>query len=231
MLSIFYTRKEIATRLSILYSGNIFATSFSGLIAAAVLNTIDGNQGLKGWQWLFIIEGCLTFGIAIIGMFTPADNPVTTRWLKPEGRQLAHDRMVKDTVGVTESKGVRAGFKQAIRDPRLWLLCFIQNMHLLACGFNNIFPTVVGSLGFNETFTLVLTCPPYLVSGFFGYFAGLSSGKYNERTWHITACMSIAIVGFVISNTAARYIACFLFASGAYAVNSMVGNPHKSTAY
>ncbi|KAK7732593.1 hypothetical protein SLS63_004848 [Diaporthe eres] len=226
MLSIFYTRKEIATRLSILYSGNIFATSFSGLIAAAVFNTIDGNQGLKGWQWLFIIEGCLTFGIAIIGMFTLADNPLTTRWLKPEERQLAHDRMVKDTVGLTESKGARAGFKQAIRDPRLWLLCFIQNMHLSACGFNNFFPTVVGSLGFNETITLVLTCPPYLVSGFFGYFAGLSSGRYNERTWHITACMSIAIVGFVIScatlNTAARYIACFLFASGAYAVNSMI---------
>lgn len=235
MLSIFYTRKEIATRLSILYSGNIFATSFSGLIAAAVFNTIDGNQGLKGWQWLFIIEGCLTFGIAIIGIFTLADNPLTTRWLKPEERQLAHDRMVKDTVGLTESKGARAGFKQAIRDPRLWLLCFIQNMHLSACGFNNFFPTVVGSLGFNETITLVLTCPPYLVSGFFGYFAGLSSGKYNERTWHITGCMGMAIVGFVIScatlNTAARYISCFLFASGAYAVNSMVCEFDKSVYF
>lgn len=227
MLSIFYTRKEIATRLSVLYTGNILATSLSGLIAAAVFNTIDGNQGLKGWQWLFIIEGCLTFGVAIVGMFTLADNPLTTRWLKPEERQLAHDRMARDTVGLTESKGARSGFKQAIRDPRLWLLCFIQNMHLSACGFNNFFPTVIGSLGFNETITLVLTCPPYLVSGVFGYFAGLSSGKYNERTWHITGCMSIAIVGFVIScatlNTAARYVSCFLFASGAYAVNSMVG--------
>ncbi|KAK1708766.1 vitamin H transporter [Colletotrichum lupini] len=226
MLSIFYTRKEIATRLSILYSGNIFATSFSGLIAAAVFNTIDGNHGLKGCQWLFIIEACLTFGVAVIGMFTLADSPLTTRWLKPEERQLAHDRMLRDTVGVEESKGAKAGFMQAIRDPRLWLLCFIQNMHLSACGFNNFFPIVVGSLGFNDTITLVLTCPPYLISGIFGYLVGISSGKYNERTWHITACMGIAIVGFVIScatlNTAARYISCFLFASGAYAVNSCI---------
>lgn len=218
MLSIFYTRKEIATRLSILYSGNIFATSFSGLIAAAVFNTVEGNFGLKGWQWLFIIEGCLTFGVAIIGMWTLADSPLTTRWLTPEQRQLAHDRMVRDTVGMEESQGVRAGFKQAVRDPRLWLLCFIQNMHLSACSFNNFFPTVIGALGFNPTITLVLTCPPYLVSGLFGYFVGLSSGKYNERTWHITACMGLAIVGFVIScatlNTAARYVSCFLFASG-----------------
>ena len=95
-----------------------------------------------------------------------------------------------------------------------------------ACSFNNFFPTVVGSLGFNRTITLVLTCPPYLVSGFFGYAAGMSSGRFNERTWHITACMGMAIVGFVIScatlDTAARYVSCFLFASGAYAVNSMI---------
>jgi MFS family permease len=51
LLSIFYTRKEIATRISILYCGNIFATSFAGLIAAATFASIDGAQGLKGWQW------------------------------------------------------------------------------------------------------------------------------------------------------------------------------------
>lgn len=52
LLSLFYTRKEIATRISILYSGNIIATAFSGLIAAAVFNTIDGNYGLEGWRWV-----------------------------------------------------------------------------------------------------------------------------------------------------------------------------------
>lgn len=38
--------------------------------------------------------------------------------------------------------------------------------------------------------------------------------------------MGIAVVGFVISaitlNTAARYISCFLFASGVYSVNSVI---------
>ncbi|OAQ95017.1 MFS transporter [Purpureocillium lilacinum] len=226
LLATFYTRREIATRLSILYSGNIFATSFSGLIAAATFNTLDGAHGLRGWEWLFIIEGAVTFGVAAIALFTLADSPLTTRWLTPDERQLAHDRMLRDTVGLEESKGVRAGFSQAVRDPRLWLLCFMQNMHLSACSFNNFFPTVVGALGFNDTLTLVLTCPPYLVSGFFGYFMGLSSGKYNERTWHITGCMGLALVGFIISaatlNKAARYISCFMFASGAYAVNSMI---------
>lgn len=230
MLSIFYTRKEIAARLAILYSGNILATSFSGLIAAAVFATIDGARGLHGWRWLFIIEGVVTFAVATVAIFALPDSPLTTRWLSEEERQLAHNRMLADTVGREEGGSgggsSRSGFIQAVRDPRLWLFCFIQNMHLSACGFNNFFPTVVGALGFNPTLTLVLTCPPFLVSGLFGYFWGVSSGRLNERTWHITGGMGLAIVGFVVScatlNTAARYVSCFLFASGAYSVNSMI---------
>jgi MFS family permease len=51
LLSLFYTRKEIATRISILYSGNIFATAFSGLIAEATFATLDAKHGLAGWKW------------------------------------------------------------------------------------------------------------------------------------------------------------------------------------
>jgi hypothetical protein len=66
--------------------------------------------------------------------------------------------------------------------------------------------------------TLVLTAPPSLVAGFVGIAVGISSGKLNERTWHISVMMGIAAVGFIISattlNVAARYVSCFLFASG-----------------
>ncbi|KAK4936037.1 hypothetical protein LTR10_023032 [Elasticomyces elasticus] len=198
-LSMFYTRKEIATRLAILYSGNIFSTFFAGLIAAAVFNTLDGAHGLAGWRYLFIIDGCITLGCAIAAAWILPDFPLTTRWLTPAERQLADDRIARDTVGVSPSKGPWSGFIQAVIDPRLYLLCFMQNMHISACSFNNFFPIVVGGLGFNTTITLVLTCPPYLVSGLFGILAALSSGRYNERTWHITGCMGLALVGFIIS--------------------------------
>lgn len=51
LLSIFYTRKEVATRLAILYTASILSTAFSGLIAAAIFATIDGAHGLRGWRW------------------------------------------------------------------------------------------------------------------------------------------------------------------------------------
>ncbi|KAH8589040.1 vitamin H transporter [Bisporella sp. PMI_857] len=226
MLSIFYTRKEIAARIAILYSGNIFATAFAGLIAAAIFETLDDAHGLAGWKWLFIIEGAVTFVVALVAIFLLPDDPLTTRWLSPDEQQLAHSRIAKDTVNLAPNKGAIAGLKQAVKDPLFYPLILMQNFHISACSFNNFFPTVVGSLGFNRTLTLVLTCPPYLVSGFVGWFLGLSSGKFNERTWHITGAMGTALVGFIIScislDPAARYVACFLFASGAYAINSVI---------
>lgn len=138
ILSLFYTRKEIATRVSILYAGNIFAVSFAGLIAAATFSTLDDKHGVHGWQWLFIIEGVVTFGVAIVCIFLLPDEPLTTRWLTPEQQQLAHERIQRDTVGLEQSKGARAGFMQALRDPRLYLLVFMQNMHLSATSFNQV---------------------------------------------------------------------------------------------
>lgn len=225
MLSIFYTRKEIATRISILYTGNILATAFAGLIALGIFE-MDGVAGLAGWRWLFIIQGVATFVVALGAVFTLPDHPLTTKWLTPEERQLAHDRIERDTVGNKAATSTVKGLLEAARDPKLWLFAFMQHMHLAANGFKNFFPTAVETLGFNRTITLVLTCPPYLIAGIISVFWSASSGKFNERTWHITSAKAVAIFGFVLGcatlNTGARYFAMVVFAIGTYAVNSII---------
>lgn len=55
IISNFYTRTEVATRIAILYTGNILATAFAGLIAAGIFQ-LDDVKGYAGWQWLFIIQ-------------------------------------------------------------------------------------------------------------------------------------------------------------------------------
>ncbi|KAG9375523.1 hypothetical protein A1F94_013898 [Pyrenophora tritici-repentis] len=226
MLSIFYTRKEVATRIALLYCAQILATGFSGLIAAAVFE-MDGLRGLAGWRWLFIIEGAATALVAVVGFFMLPNTPLTTRWLTPPERELAHARMERDRVGDSmEPVSMMEGLRQACRDKRTWLFCLMQNFHLSACSFNSFFPTVVKTLGFSTTITLVLTCPPFLLAGAAGIATGWSSGRMHERTWHITAGLLVAVVGFVIAastlNTAGRYVACFIFPMGAYSVNSVI---------
>lgn len=79
---------------------------------------------------------------------------------------------------------------------------------------------------FGNTISLLLACPPYLCAGFATVFLGWSSGKFHERTIHISVGLGFAIVGFITAattlNTAGRYVACFIFPIGAYSVNGAV---------
>lgn len=177
-------------------------------------------------QRLFIIEGCVTFGVAIGSIFALPDQPATTRWLSEQEIAIAQERISRDTVERTESQSSLQSLKVAFSDPRLYLLAFMQNLHLSSAGFTNFFPTVVGTLGFNRTITLALTCPPFLFAAIVGPLVALSSGRFNERTWHITGGMAMALVGFITAaatlNTGARYLSCFLFSAGVYSVNSCI---------
>ncbi|KAM3524245.1 hypothetical protein NHJ13051_004629 [Beauveria bassiana] len=226
LLSIFYTRKEVATRIAILYTGNILATAFAGLIAAGIFHGMDGAGGLAGWKWLFILQGAVTFVVAIGGYFLLPDFPLTTWWLTQEEKDLAYNRMELDTVANKGETSTWKGLQQAAKDPMVWIFCAMAHMHLAANGFKNFFPTVVQTLKFNTTITLVLTCPPYLIAGAITILVSWSSGKMNERTWHITISKAVAVIGFVCAaatlNTVGRYISMVIFTIGTYGVNSLI---------
>ena len=142
MLSIFYTRKEVASRIALLYCAQILATGFSGLIAAGVFAGLDDVRGLAGWRWLFIIEGAATALVAIFGFFILPSTPADTRWLNEREREIAVSRMKKDQVSDHGGEASAwEGLKQACKDKRTWLFVLMQNFHLSACSFNSFFPT------------------------------------------------------------------------------------------
>jgi sugar phosphate permease len=142
MLSIFYTRKEVAARIATLYCAQILATGFSGLIAAGIFAGLDGVHGIAGWRWLFLLEGSVTALVALFGFWLLPNNPLDTRWLNEREKQLAHDRMERDRpADAVEKVSMMEGLKQACRDKRTWLFCLMQNFHLSACSFNSFFPT------------------------------------------------------------------------------------------
>lgn len=132
--------------------------------------------------------------------------------------------MVLDTTAHREEgSGVWTGLREACSDPRTWMFCLMDNLHLSANGFKNFLPTAVKTLGFSTTITLVLTCPPYLVAGVAGIVV---SCRYNERTRHITVSKAIAILGFALSvgtlNTAVRYVGIVLLVGATYGVNNII---------
>jgi hypothetical protein len=50
LVSSWYKPQEIAPRVAVLYCGNTIANGFGGLIAAGILDGLQGAAGLQGWR-------------------------------------------------------------------------------------------------------------------------------------------------------------------------------------
>lgn len=83
---------------------------------------------------LFILQGAVTFAVAIAAAFILPDQPLTTRWLTIEERKLAQKRIARDTVCASAATSTFRGLLDAAKDPKLWLFAFMQHMHLAANG-------------------------------------------------------------------------------------------------
>lgn len=175
---------------------------------------------------MYIIFAAVSLFFCILGLALLPDTPLTTRWLSEKERRLAHDRIARDTVQRKDDVSLIAGLREAASDYRVWIFAASQHIHTATSGFRNFFPTLLKTFGYGTTITLVLVCPPYLVACVTGIAMALSSGKRNERTWHIVVFKLIALVGFIIAcattNTGARYFATFVFSIGTYGISSVV---------
>lgn len=83
-------------RVSIFTASGIVGVLLSGLIQSGLQKNLDGHYGLAGWRWLFIIDACLTFPIAILGFFIFPDSPETAKvkfYLNEEEISLAQERV------------------------------------------------------------------------------------------------------------------------------------------
>lgn len=148
LLSCWYTRKEIAFRVAILYSAQTLAFCVAGLIAAAVYGTLEQRHGLAGWQWLFIVLAVTGSGLAIIALFLLPDYPDSktgsaTWTMTDDMRKVAAMRILVDRPSTAEAKpGVWHGLKLSVKDPKLWILTLMNISISAAYGFSNFFPSV-----------------------------------------------------------------------------------------
>jgi MFS family permease len=127
LLSCWYTKKELALRTAMLYSGLTLATAFSGLLAAGIFSGLDGARGISGWRWLFIIKGSGSFVAGLCGFFLLPDLPGaetgSTKWLFTEEEyRIAKERMIRDQVSNQVSENsVWYGLRTAVTDFRVWI--------------------------------------------------------------------------------------------------------------
>jgi len=227
LLSRWYTKKELAFRSAVLYTGLLLSNAFGALMAAGILGRMEGVRGIRAWRWLFYIEGSITITVGILTLWALPDYPTNTRWIVGDERRLAQARLADDAGEADQDNDNDtpfAGLKMAVKDPLVMTFAFMNAAQLLGLSFINFFPTLTSTLGFNTTISLLLAAPPWLIASVVTLYTAWHADKTGERFFHVAGPWWGVMLGFIISlctnNTGARYFSMFLMACG-YAGFSM----------
>ncbi|GAA6006470.1 hypothetical protein JCM10207_004944 [Rhodosporidiobolus poonsookiae] len=118
-----YRESELSKRAAIFSSAAQVATIFSGVLQARIYTTMDGLQGLQGFQWLFIICGVITVPIGIYGYLFFPDTPTTNRSVvfSAKQREMAAARVPPPP----PTKLDRTIFRRVLGRWRWWLMSLI----------------------------------------------------------------------------------------------------------
>lgn len=87
------------------------------------------------------------------------------------------------------------GLKAALVDPKLYMFVVLLMSLITAESFNNFFPSIVGTLGYDDTKALLLTSPPYFFAFFVSLGVSFHAAYTHERGFHIAIPMIFALLG------------------------------------
>ncbi len=181
--------------ISTLFVAVPVANGLASVISGAILG-MDGILGLRGWQWVFIIEAIPAVLLAFVVLKYMTERPSVAAWLKPEEREWLETELQAEQRDIETRH--RLNVLQSLTDPRVLALSFIYFASATASyGIAFFLPQIVKALGQSNFMTGVLSGIPYFV-GVLGLLAfGYSSDRMKERRIHLICSSSLAAIGFL----------------------------------
>jgi MFS transporter, ACS family, tartrate transporter len=218
-LTYWFPARERARIVALFMTAVPLATMVGGPISGALLE-MHGFLGLKGWQWLFIIEGLPAVGLGLVALRFLDNGPEQARWLEPEERQALTRTLA---VEADEARSVGyADLGQALTRPRVLVLGFIYFCMVIGLyGMSFWMPQVVQTYGLSPFQIGLATAIPYFFAAATMVLWGAHSDRTGERIWHIALALLIGGAAFAWSaaplSLALILIALTLATSGTYA--------------
>ncbi|MEJ8822568.1 MFS transporter [Variovorax humicola] len=194
----------------------------SGPLSGMIMHSMDGWQGLKGWQWLFLIEGAPALLFAIVVFYFLKDTPASAPWLSSGERDLIEADLEADRNRT--GGGGHHSFMDALRSPRFYLLVGM-GVALLASASNISFwlPTIIQRSGVTSTWIIgLMAMAPYIVGVVAQQWVARRSDVRDERRWHAAACAMVSALGWILlpmvsSNPVLSLLALIATAAGTFA--------------
>src|SRR5215469_4455607 len=139
-----YRGRVIAVLFLAIPVANILVAAISGVIL-----DMDGILGVRGWQWVFILEGIPALVVAVVVLIVMTERPSAAQWLKPEEREWL-ESVLEAERRLVSARG-EISLSQALVDRRVLVLGFIYFTSTTASyGITFFLPQIVKGLGLSN---------------------------------------------------------------------------------
>jgi MFS transporter, ACS family, tartrate transporter len=179
----------------------LLAIPLSSLLGAPIsgfLLDLDGLLGLKGWQWMYILEGlpCVVFGVMLPWFI--ADDPARVNWLTPEQRDWLIDALRREDAALATHGPEPAWWKLCV-DPRV-LTYGTAFCGMTAGGYGLSFwlPLMVKAHGLSNVATGFVVAVPFAVGCAATLLWAWHSDRSGERVWHVALPGLVAAAGLCV---------------------------------
>ncbi len=168
-----------------------------GAPISAWIMQMHGAFGLKGWQWVFLMEGLPAVLLPILVLTVLTDGPARAKWLNEAERTWLQRELASDRENVAVKK-TESGAMKIFSNPMVWAFC-IMYFASTGCnyGLSLFFPQFIKSLGFTVMQTGWIMLLPYIVGCIAMLGFGWLSDHFKERKWHYITAMMLVTIGFV----------------------------------
>lgn len=212
-LSTWLPTRHRAKILGIFYLAIPLAIVFGSVISSPLL-LLDGLSGLKGWQWLFIVEAVPAVLVGAYIFFRLDDKPDNAIWLSPEEKALL-SRTLREEARLTATAEKQNGLAVMFKDRRvLYLSAIYFCMNFAGVGLVMFLPLIVSGFDPSHKFSGVIAAIPYAVVTCLLPFIGRLSDRYSHnRHVHCIIAALMVFVGLTLATTTSNPVIMLIFIS------------------
>ncbi|MDE2362920.1 MAG: MFS transporter [Hyphomicrobiales bacterium] len=203
-LSYWFPARQRAAATALFMAAAPLSTVIGSPVSSALLQ-MHGLLGLKGWQWLFLVEAvpAVVLGFVVLGYLT--DRPEEAKWLADDERAWLIDTMNAERAGRAASAS--HSIWKGLADPRVLVLALVYfgtSAGLYTLGVWA--PQIIKSFGLSTTAVGYLNAVPPTVAVIAMYLWSWNSDRTNERTWHVVVACLVAAIGLVLAGVSTSVV-------------------------
>lgn len=170
-----------------------------GAPLSTLILELDGTLAIKGWQWLFLIEGlpAVLGTVAVLRWLT--DRPEEAPWLNAEEKAWLAIELKQDAAAAN-GHSVSA-LRQAFTNPAVLMLASVYFCAIAAnLGLSFFLPQIIKAQGYSTMQVGLITSVPYIAGCFGMLIMGYLSDRFNERRWFLVMTMLLATAGLAFAG-------------------------------